>query len=430
MSDEELSDWQKLPSPLQHQFYQEAENEATRQLRKYQVLRKKLDGLKEELSPFKNVPPADWKDLRVGVVDGSYSSTSERLGGKYALFSVGYKIFDGTELVTEEFSSGMVTMGHDRRGPRWHVPLKLIMTKLEREHGLDCLKEDVDWLLLDGSFFGFRAECAVVATGTPIFWYETTANDTVEQKQQCFGDLLTDVSQNTLALLREKNVIGIVKRARNSAIDGYRLYQRKDFVEDASTPAECLGRVEDVLFNLMDKAIFSVVLPPQRYFLYPDLFQQRDPGTFYHYSRLRGIYTSAVRWENKVVSLDKELAHCENLMKKEVRKTIGAKYYKVLMDGLLRGYFKAHPEASACCFEAHTDAAIREILPYLVGFNNPTTGYPFPLDLIDHDVALPKNFINEFMDEVEATMLKKSSDLSDLTKKLFDHLNPQKKWRT
>lgn len=54
------------------------------------------------------------------------------------------------------------------------------------------------------------------------------------------------------------------------------------------------------------------------------------------------------------------------------------------------------------------------------------TGLPFPIDLIDENVLLPRGFTKEFVEEVEALLIQdKALDKVDLSN-YFSYLNPQK----
>ena len=49
----------------------------------------------------------EWKDWRVAVVDGSDSPVmSERIGGRFGTYGATYHIFEGLDLVDEEYYSG------------------------------------------------------------------------------------------------------------------------------------------------------------------------------------------------------------------------------------------------------------------------------------------------------------------------------------
>jgi hypothetical protein len=58
---------------------------------------------------------------------------------------------------------------------------------------------------------------------------------------------------------------------------------------------------------------------------------------------------------------------------------------------------------------------------------NHATGLPFPIDLIDENVTLPAGFTNEFVEEIEAQLVRDPElDKLDLANN-FAPINPQKK---
>ena len=69
---------------------------------------------------------------------------------------------------------------------------------------------------------------------------------------------------------------------------------------------------------------------------------------------------------------------------------------------------------------------VKTILSYFQASHNPATGLPFPMDLIDQNVSLPTEFTKEFVEEVEALLIRDSEiekyDLSNY----FQSINPQK----
>jgi hypothetical protein len=69
---------------------------------------------------------------------------------------------------------------------------------------------------------------------------------------------------------------------------------------------------------------------------------------------------------------------------------------------------------------------LEQIVPYLAAVHNPATGLPLPLDMIDQNVGLPQGFTREFIEEIEANLVRDSAlDKFDLQHH-FAYLNPQK----
>ena len=423
--EEEISEWQKLPGPLQHQFYDHAIREAERRIEFLRRLREKLEGLKNELV-FEHVEQGDWEGLRVGVVDGSCPPAPDvRLGGTYALFCSSYKIFEGEELVDEGYRSGMLFVTNITPSTTAKGVLRLLMTRLERKSALDALERGAEWLIIDGSFFGFRYRCRRVED-VEVTWYEVGEGGEVEEHTATGEDIIEELFRATREILKKKSV-AIIKRARTRALDGHLVEEKWDLIEESG--GRLLGAV---MTSLIDKAILSIIMPEGRYFLYDSLFNR--PGEFHFYSVLAGLCERWIedRLENgepldfsELYALSEErVRHREK--RENIPPRLFATYYPILMEKVRRGFFKASQEAPSCCFEMHVDRPLEEILPYLMGFNNEDTGHPFPLDLVDEDVRLPRRFTREFVEEVEAQVLRKAD--VELTRDYFQFLNPQKKW--
>jgi len=241
MSEEEVSEWQRLPAPLQLQFYDHARREAQRRVEVLRELDRKLRGLGSLLS-FRAVGEDDWRGLRVGVVDGSCPPSPDvRLGGSYALFCSSFKIFQGDELIDEGYSSGMLFRGNTERYSSRAI-LRLLMMRLERKSALECLERGVDWIIIDGSFFGFRYRCRRVEEAE-FTWYEADEGGEVMELSSTGEKLIRELFRDTRRLLDAKTV-AIVKRVRTAAIDGFLLSRRWSSIEAASNPAERIREVK------------------------------------------------------------------------------------------------------------------------------------------------------------------------------------------
>ena len=74
--------------------------------------------------------------------------------------------------------------------------------------------------------------------------------------------------------------------------------------------------------------------------------------------------------------------------------------------------------------KAGTD--VSEILLYQITVHNPATGLPLPLDMINHNVGLPRGFTREFVQEIEANLVRDSELDAFDPQNHFAHLNSQK----
>ena len=150
-------------------------------------------GLREDLS-FLEVEDGDWSDLRVAVVDGSCPPAPDvRLRGGYALFCSSYKLFEGAELVDEGYKSGMLFIENTMPGTSSRTILRLLMTRLERKSALDALRKGADWVILDGSFFGFRYRCKRVKD-EEVTWYEARGDSGGREVGAKGGEIIEEVS--------------------------------------------------------------------------------------------------------------------------------------------------------------------------------------------------------------------------------------------
>lgn len=157
----------KLPPKLQEQFFELAE-EACRRVSK--ILGKEDEGLGSLMRSlrFRRAPCDLPRALRIGVVDGSHSpKLSERLGFRIGVYAATYMVFDGDKIITDDDRESMCSgyLIAPQTGSPLHTSkiLSLLMTLIERRLALQCIeKYDVDLMLIDGSFYGFRTRCSEI----------------------------------------------------------------------------------------------------------------------------------------------------------------------------------------------------------------------------------------------------------------------------
>ncbi len=417
----EVSEWQKLPSQLQHQFYELAEEEAGERAKLMEELRRKLGELRPELEPFfKPIPGGDWEDLRVAVVDGSFSPAFDtRLLGRYGVYCAGYQIYEGSELAEEgSFRSGVIFRPNEEHGRVSGAIMRVRTALEERELALSCAERpDVDYIIIDGSFFGFVRDCVVLRRSNAEVEGFSSPSELVEA--------LTDVTRE---LLETGKAVGIIKRVRLRAIDGWLMMEQADYIEGAPGYESCLARVAEVTVGIIDKAVLSMLMPPGTWFSYADLLRDEPAWAFHYYSHLAVWYPMRVRSHQAPLDLSAVLEEAKKGRRRGFIEAFGDEVFKLIAERLERHYLKASEEAPACCLEAPRGVELGPILAYCAGFANEDTGHPFPLDLIDDDVTLPRLFTREFVQEVEARLLTRLTDL-EAVRRLFAYLNPQKKWR-
>ena len=397
MQSQEETSWMKLPSQLQHEFFRDAEKEAEKVKKGLTRRLQKLDTFKK-LVKSNAIPKDDeWKKLRIAAVDGSNSpATSERLGVRYGAYAAGYMIFEGSKVIDEGYRSGSFSQDQITDRDVAQKTLSVLRMGLERDVALHCLEEDIDYVLIDGSFFGFRAEAiAINDREIGIEGYEDGK------------ELTREVAEKSWNLMKSRKVAGVIKRTRTSVIDGW-------ITKEYGNTNACM--------NMNDKYIMTYLLPIGYWFDFGTLIEKR----FYHnyYARFRTIYRQIVEREKKQLSIEEIFDKTMNDFEHSTHRLLG------LTSKLIRPsarYFARCSASPPFEFEVHEDVDIMPLLSYFMSFHNPATGLPWPIDLIDANVSVPRGFTKEFVDEVQARLLH-DPEMSDKLKlmEFFSYLNPQK----
>jgi len=382
LEDDEYS-WVKLPQPLQHQFFKLAEREAKR-------CKERIKG--------KPIPDSDeWRRWRVAVVDGSNSpTTSERLGIRVGTYCASYLIFEGMQQVDEGYVSRCYIDEQLEGYSDALTLLELLRLNLERELAYRCLKEkDVDWVILDGSFFGFRASAHRIRK-------ENMDADAYRLGQE----LISSIRDKTLALMDSRKAVGLIKRSRTAAIDGWLLYKYGDL-------DRCVGA--------NDKYILTALLQPGHYFAYEWLFGKAD--AYNYFAQMRALYNYTKLSKKGIRSMDQLYDSAKRKVTYSIYRSL--KYAVERITNLAR-YFVRCGEPPPFEFEVKVGTHIEPILSYFKAFHNPATGLPWSLDLVDLSTTIPKGFNKEFVEEIEALLIKEGSTQKEALHNYFAYLNPQK----
>ena len=391
---EQYPDWTRIPLKLQHQFFELAEHEAKKTRQRLLEDAKKLESFRQFLR-FEPVSQDDsWKDWRIACVDGSDSPVaSERIGARYGTCSAGYMIFEGNSFTGEEdYLSGQISHAQTGDPEFTKKILELLTVRLERELALLCLREkDVDLILIDGSFFGFRARCS-----------EIRSDPTGLREFPVGADLVDSVREKTVELLNSKKAVGVIKRVRTSAFDGWLAHKN-------GNENECLDR--------NDRDILSALMPARHWFAYEWLLG--SPEAFNHYSRFR---TTMGQYPGR--EMDGILRECELKFAHDVDSNLN--YDASIVLQAPRYFIRCCQDAMPICFETHRGFDVTPILAYMQANHNGATGLPFPIDLIDQNVTLPRGFTREFVEEIEAQLIRDRELSKHLISNHFTYLNPQK----
>lgn len=396
LEDDEYS-WVKLPQPLQHQFFKLAEKEAKKCKERIQQKQQKLKSL-SGLIKGKPIPDSDeWRRWRVAVIDGSNSpTTSERLGIRVGTYCASYLIFEGMQQVDEGYVSRCYIAEQLEGYGDALTLLELLRLDLERELAYRCLKEkNVDWVILDGSFFGFRASA-----------YRIKKENLGADEHRLGQELITSVRDKTLALMDSKKAVGLIKRSRAAAIDGWLLYKYGDL-------DKCVGA--------NDKYILTALLQPAHYFAYEWIFGKAD--AYHYFAQMRDLYNYANLSKKRIKNMDQLYDSAKRKVTHSIYRSLN---YAVERITSLARYFVRCGEPPPFEFEVKIGTDIDPILSYFKALHNPATGLPWPLDLVDLSATIPKGFNKEFVEEIEALLIKDSSTRKEALLNYFAYLNPQK----
>ena len=91
-----------------------------------------------------------------------------------------------------------------------------------------------------------------------------------------------------------------------------------------------------------------------------------------------------------------------------------------------RHYVRCSYPAPPFCFETPIDCNLDALLAFFKASCNKATGLPMPLDLTDQDITIPAGFTREFVEEIEARLVKDPDMDKYELENHFASLNPQK----
>jgi len=416
MSEEfEESAISRLPPRLQEEFFELAGRAAKRVAEELKREKERILELRKYLR-FRSIPKGLAEDLRVGVVDGSSSPRlSERLGYRIGVYTGCYMVFDGGEIISdgdeESMAAGYIMAPQTGSSLYTRKLLSLMRTLLERDLALKCVeKYDVDLMIIDGSFYGFRARCSEIkekeflGLGSRIVGWE----------------LVREVYEKSKRLLDSGRTIGVIKRIRTAAIDGWLLSRN--------------WRMEETL-NKNDRSLLRSLMRCGEYFDYRDLLGDR--WSYLHYNGLKGWFKEIKRMIKDLPEdrkLEGALGHVDRKLRTQIITDLAPKnsgsevreeiFREVI--GVRRIYVRLSPHAPPTCIELGRGVDLESTLAYLMENANPATGLPFPLDLVDANVSVDRRIAREFADEVEARLLLDHELNAEDVHGEFISINPQK----
>jgi len=391
--------WKSLPIDLQERFYYEAEEEALHLLESITEVERTVEEARSRISDsFENLNSSD-RVMTVAAVDGSRSvKPGEKLGARFTVYSVGMVVVRGVEKVEEpQYGAGRVRSSQSSREFSQYL-LALLQNLEERKMALQALRrEDVDLVIIDGSFYGFTYE---------VFRMRREGLMTASLER-----LLKETYDATQELIKSRRCVGVVKRSRTRAIGGFLSYKEKR---------------RHPLALLSDKFILTRIMPPNAILQYPTLLA--GPQSYRIYSRLAAQMGDQVSTFDFVKELDLARRWVLETFKQAFQ--ISDEEAEGVIRSLNRMYVRLFEEAPPFEMEYPVDVKmemVRDFLGNRINFNE-ATGLPIALDMIDELVSIPREFTRDFINEVEARITQKYNGKLESVKAFFTNLNPQKEF--
>jgi hypothetical protein len=180
--------------------------------------------------------------------------------------------------------------------------------------------------------------------------------------------------------------VGIIKRVQTSSIDGWMIHKNGD---------------DHLRLNRNDKDILSSLMKKGQWLSYEAIYG--DATIYNFYSRLAGAFGVFVRPARGMESI---FENCKNDVYRNIRRDLLCEPQDILRTS--RHFVRCSYPAPPFCFETPIQYKLEPLLAFFSATCNPATGLPLPLDLTDQDVTIPEGFTREFVEEVEANLIKES----------------------
>lgn len=391
--------WKSLPIDLQERFYYEAEEEAGHLLEVIEEVEKAVNDGKSRIE--KSFEPIKTSDdvMTVAAIDGSRSvRPGDKLGARFTVYSAGMVVVRGLERMEDPlYSAGRVRTSQTASQDFSQFLLSMLQNLEERKMALEALKrDDIDLVIIDGSFFGFSYEIFKIRReGLMTPSLERLFKETYDASQE---------------LIKSHRCIGVIKRSRARAIGGFLSYEDKR---------------RNPLSGFSDKLILSHTMPRNTIMNYQTLLGAPQFFQFRIYGRLATQITGGT--EN--IDYETELSNAKTWVSEGLRKAfqIPTEEAEQILSSLSRMYVRIFEEASPFELEGPSDGArkLKEFLGNQDNFNE-ATGLPIALDMVDELVSIPREFTRDFAQEVEARIAQKYDGKLEAIKTFFTNLNPQK----
>jgi len=413
----QVPDFLKIPRPLQEKFYNAAEEEAeslAKTITELSSYREEMYGLVR--SGIRSVEHNDaWSGLKIGVVDGSdIPAVNDRIGLRYGLYSVAYKLFRGRDPEDVEWFYGDLLRGSIAMMKETFLKILDLLTTYYERYVACSLLDEADLIMIDGSFFGYRAGCSMVKQ-EELNWRDSLTKNS-------FGtvyDLISRINELTVKLLESGKVFGVVKRVSTMAIDGYICYKQGPMKGFALSDRSILnffmkqGQVLD--YDLLGLGSRFDAFSWYRKVLMEGAWRSKEPDQVLREAERRVVVQLVADLTPFVRMGGSWSSYANEPVVKAARST-------------KRVFVKTVEDIPPTCveFPPTMPESMRDlVISYVYQTANPATGLPLPLDLVDNLVSLPRGIGREFVNEVEAELLRRGISKESLLA-IFSRYNPQK----
>ncbi|MEM2351561.1 MAG: DNA double-strand break repair nuclease NurA, partial [Thermoproteota archaeon] len=260
---DEIPEWIKLPIDLQHGFFELAAREADELSEVIKRIDESLKRLRATILQYIRPFPEQNKRSTIAAVDSSRSpKLSERLGLKYGVYATGVVYLRGSKR-RERLEPGVFRCRQALSREDSKYLFDLITIQHERKIAKESIKK-CDLIFIDGSFYSFIFPALRIKKSGRLARREM--------------EILEDIFNLTEELRDSGKVLGVVKRSRSRVLGGWMLLQsaHSDFI------------------NILDKHIFSLIMPERTFFEYSDIIGESHPAVYTRVAYLASLKTIAL----------------------------------------------------------------------------------------------------------------------------------------
>jgi len=364
--------WVKMPILLQCRFLDHIDLETERLWNALLERNILLEGLSREIE-FREIPKSEgWKRLKVAFVDSSqtlYQSGELKLD--YGLYSAGYSVFLGNDLIKDHYSTGVLSREQTCELRAIKTILKLSCTNLERETALCCLEnEDVDFIVINGGMYRFGSDLAEVL------------DERIETGKFENGEkLVKDTMEKSVELMNSRKTVCCIRKTRTTALDGWTLYRYGD---------------DFYRVGLNDTEILSELMPKNSWFAYEWVFG--EPGLYNYLSGLRETYLKYAGGKKFGEVFEKHKEKLNVKVKKNLCDPAD------VLEKTSRYYIRKSSENRPLCLETHINTEVLPLITYLIK-TKWDSGWFYPMKFVKESVSLPKRLGAKFVEMIQERLV-------------------------